>query len=200
MRLALAFGAALLAAGTALNAQTDKAAKKPQPSARELHAKAAKTCDAIRRKAPADPMKGDPGRTEASYRDCMQREMCARAKDKKGCQERVAAALARQEKAQKACSSAKSKGIPAHEDCMRRELCAGAKDPARCETRTRAIRTCEPLESKTDAYRDCMRRELCTQAADPARCQETARAREACRGKKGDEMRACIQEQRGKKK
>ena len=67
MRLALLLGAALLAAGPALHAQSgDKAAKKPQPSAREVQAKAARTCEAIKRRAPADPMKGDPGKTEAA--------------------------------------------------------------------------------------------------------------------------------------
>ena len=201
MRLALLFGAALLAAGTALHAQTgDRAAKKQQPSAADLQAKAAKTCEAIKRKAPADPMKGDPGRTEAAYRDCMQREMCARAKDKAACNARVAKGLETEDKARRACAGSKGKE-PAYGECMRRARCAGAGDPARCETRARALENCAVLKDKgSDAYRDCMRRETCTQAADPARCQENAKAREACKSKKGDELRACIREQRGKKK
>jgi hypothetical protein len=51
-----------------------------------------------------------------------------------------------------------------------------------------------------------MQREFCAQTADPAKCEAGAKQRsaqrekirEACKGKTGDELRACIREQRGK--
>jgi hypothetical protein len=50
-----------------------------------------------------------------------------------------------------------------------------------------------------------MRKELCAQSKDPAKCEAQAKewmakrdkAREACKGKTGDEQRACMREQMG---
>jgi hypothetical protein len=55
--------------------------------------------------------------------------------------------------------------------------------------------------------RDCMRREMCAQSKDPAKCEAMAKQgaerraqiRAACKDKKGDELKSCIREQRGKK-
>jgi hypothetical protein len=52
-----------------------------------------------------------------------------------------------------------------------------------------------------------MRRELCAQTKDPAQCEARAKeamakrekAREACKGKQGDDLRACMREQLGRK-
>ena len=51
-----------------------------------------------------------------------------------------------------------------------------------------------------------MRREMCAQSADPAKCEARAKeasairaqVREACKDKKGEELRACVREQREK--
>jgi hypothetical protein len=51
-----------------------------------------------------------------------------------------------------------------------------------------------------------MRREMCAQTKDPAKCEAQAKeamarrdkVREACKGKQGEELRACIKEHRGK--
>jgi hypothetical protein len=50
-----------------------------------------------------------------------------------------------------------------------------------------------------------MRKELCAQSKDPAQCEAQAKewmakrdqAHEACKGKTGDEQRACLREQMG---
>ena len=51
-----------------------------------------------------------------------------------------------------------------------------------------------------------MQREFCAQTADPAKCEAQAKARtaqrekirEACKGKTGEELKACVRDQRGK--
>ena len=149
-------------------------------------------------------MKADPARSEAAYRECVQRQICARSKDKKGCAERIAQGFAREDKARSACAATKSKGGTAHEDCMRRQLCASAKDPKRCVTHGKAAEVCEVLRKNNDAFRDCMRRETCKQTADPAGCEarakQAAARHDACKSRTGEEYRACLREQRGKKK
>jgi hypothetical protein len=196
MKLALLLGAALLCAGTALNAQTaDKPAAKKPPTVAERVARAEKACEAAKKRME----KADFAKAQVTYRDCMQRELCAREKDKAACNERVARGFATEDKARRACAGSKGKE-PAYGECMRRERCAEAKDPARCETRARALENCAVLKDKGDAYRDCMRRETCTQAADPARCEERSKARAACKSKKAEELRSCVQEQLSKKK
>lgn len=88
----------------------------------------------------------------------------------------------------------------------------GAK-PAQSEARkarkamhAKAAKACEATKGKGSEHRDCMRREVCAQTQDPAKCEARAKEamakrdkiREACKGKEGDERRACIKEQRGK--
>jgi hypothetical protein len=120
MRLALLIGTVLCAASTAVCAQgDDKAAQREK--LRAAHQKAVKACE---------------GKAGEERRACLQREMCAQAKDPKACEERFAKAKAAHAKAAKACEPAKGKGAE-HRDCMRRELCAQTKDPAQCEARAK---------------------------------------------------------------
>ena len=55
---------------------------------------------------------------------------CSKAKDPKGCEERVAKMREAREKAQKACEG---KTGTERRDCMEKAFCAEAKDPAKCE-------------------------------------------------------------------
>jgi hypothetical protein len=59
---------------------------------------------------------------------------CSKAKDPKGCEERLAKAKAAREKATKACEGKKG---DEGRDCMRREMCAQSKDPGKCEARVK---------------------------------------------------------------
>jgi len=152
MRLSLVIGTALLAASTALYAQgDDKAARRQQ--LHDAHAKALKACE---------------GKADNERRACIQREVCAQAKDPKACQERYAKAAAAKAARDKAAKACEGKQGTERGDCMRRETCAQAKDPAQCEARIK----------EAAAKRD--------------------KIREACKDKKGDEHRACIRTERGK--
>jgi hypothetical protein len=148
MRLALTLGAALLAASTALYAQTE--AKGDNQAARrqemkDAHQKAMKACE---------------GKQGDERRSCLQTEMCRSAKDPKACQERIAKARDSAAKARKACE-----GKPDGErrDCMRRELCAQSKDPAKCEAaakeaqakRQKIQEACK--DKKGEDYRACVK-------------------------------------------
>jgi hypothetical protein len=146
MKFALSIGAALLAASTALHAQTgDKEQDARRQQAREAHAKALKACE---------------GTKDEARRACLQREICAQAKDAKACQERFAKGRESHGKARKACE-----GKQGNErgDCMRRELCAQAKEPAKCEAhakemaaaREKAREACK--DKPADERRACMR-------------------------------------------
>ena len=89
MRFPVLMGAALLAAATALHAQTDdKSARREQM--KEAHQKAAKACE------------GAQGAERAA---CMQRELCAQSKDPKACNERIAKGKESFAKARKACEA-----------------------------------------------------------------------------------------------
>jgi hypothetical protein len=147
MRLSLLIGTVLLAASTGLYAQVeDKAARRQQ--LKQAHEKAIKACE---------------GKQGEERRACLQREMCAQAKDPKACEERFAKAKAAHAKAAKACE-----GRPDNErrDCMRRELCAQTKDPAKCEAhakegmakREKAREACK--DKQGDERRACMREQL----------------------------------------
>lgn len=147
MRLPLFLGAALFAASTVLYAQVDdKAARRQQ--LKDAHQKAVKACE---------------GKQGEERRACLQREMCAQAKDPKACEERFAKAKQAHAKARQACE-----GRPAGErrDCMRRELCAQTKDPAQCEARAKeamakrekARAACKDKEG--DELRACMREQF----------------------------------------
>jgi hypothetical protein len=146
MKLALSIGAALLAASTALYAQSaDKEKEARRQQMREAHAKALKACE---------------GAKDAERRACLQREICAQAKDPKACQERFAKGKETYGKARKACE-----GKQGNErgDCMRREVCAQAKEPAKCEAqakemavaREKAREACK--DKPADERRACMR-------------------------------------------
>jgi hypothetical protein len=174
MRLALSVGAALLAAATALHAQTDeKAARGAAAKDKDARVRAAKTCEPTRPKGPT------------AYRDCVQRERCKATKDPKDCLERYAKANVAHDKAAGACAGEKSKGEAPYQACMRKELCASHPSPMRCEMRAKAVHTCEPLKTKGGAYGDCMARELCAQSDNKPRCEERARA--AARKAQGEE-------------
>jgi len=75
------------------------------------------------------------------------------------------------------------------------------------EMQAKAAKACEAAKGKEAEYRECMQRELCAQTKDPAKChaqikqavERRDKAREACKDMKGDERRACLQEQRAKK-
>jgi hypothetical protein len=147
MRFSVLIGAALLAATTALHAQTDdKSARRQQM--KEAHQKAAKACE------------GAKGEERSA---CMQRELCAQSKDPKACNERVTKGKESFAKARKACE-AKPEGE--RRDCMRRELCAQSKDPAKCEAqakeamaaRDKAREACK--DKPADERRACMREQL----------------------------------------
>jgi hypothetical protein len=139
MRLSLFIGAALFAASTALYAQVDR------QQAKDARAKALKACE---------------GKQGEERRACLQREMCAQAKDPKACEERFAKAKAAHAKAAKACEG---KQAGERRDCMRRELCAQTQDPAKCEARAKeamarhekARAACK--DKKGDELRACMR-------------------------------------------
>jgi hypothetical protein len=179
MRLALSVGAALLAAATALHAQTDeKAARGAATKEKDARARAAKTCEPTRPKGPT------------AYRECVQRERCKGAQDAKDCLERYAKANAAHDKAAGACAGEKSKGEAPYQACLRKELCASHANPLRCETRAKAVHICEPLRTKGGAYGDCMARELCAQSENKPRCEERAKSA----------ARKAQQEERGKKK
>jgi Spy/CpxP family protein refolding chaperone len=57
---------------------------------------------------------------------------CSRAKDPKGCEERMAKMREAREKARKACEG---KSGEERRDCMEQSFCAEMKDPAQCEAR-----------------------------------------------------------------
>ena len=85
---------------------------------------------------------------------------CSKAKDPKGCEERVAKAKAAHEKARKACEG---KSGEEGRDCMRHEMCAQAKDPAKCEAQVkeaaaRRARIREACKDKTgEELKSCVR-------------------------------------------
>jgi len=147
MKFPLLMGAALLAASTGLYAQTDDKAARRQ-ALKDAHSKALKACE---------------GTKDEARRACLQREMCAQAKDPKACHERIAKGKDTVAKARQACD-----GKPQSErsDCMRRELCAQSKDPARCEAhakeatamREKAREACK--DKPADERRACMREQL----------------------------------------
>jgi len=112
--------AATLAASTAL-------AQAPAPESKDATRKEQREkIHAARQKAAAacKSAKGD------EHRDCMQREMCAQAKDPAKCNERVARIRDAHKKAQETCKSAQP---DKHRECMQHEMCAQAKDPVKCE-------------------------------------------------------------------
>ena len=154
MRLALSIGAALLAASTALHAQTDDKAARRQ-AAKDAHQKALKACE---------------GKADGERRACLQREMCAQAADPKACHERFSKADAAKAARAKAAKTCEGKQGAERSDCMRRETCAQAKDPAQCEARVKeavakrekAREACK--DRPADEHRACMREQFGTKS------------------------------------
>ena len=110
---------------------------------------------------------------------------------KKERQERREKMRAAHQEAMKACES--KQGAERHK-CMTTNMCAKAPNPKECEARA-ANRHAKMKERHAKG---------CAEAKDPAKCEAERKARrekmrEACKGKQGDELRACIREQRGKK-
>jgi hypothetical protein len=152
MRLSFVIGTVLLAGSALANAQADDRAARRQQF-HEAHQKALKACE---------------GKAENERRACVQREVCAQAKDPKTCQERYAKADAAKAARARAAKACEGKEGAERSDCMRRETCAQANDPAQCEARIKeAIAKREKI-------------------------------REACKDRKGDEYRACIRAERGR--
>ena len=110
-------------------------AQAPQPGAppqkRALSAEQKQKVHEARRKA-TEACKVERGN---AHRECMQREMCAQAKDPAKCNERVAKLRDVHKKAEETCKSAQP---DKHRDCMQHEMCAQAKDPVKCEARAKA--------------------------------------------------------------
>ena len=105
MRLALSIGAALLAASTALYAQTaDKEKDARRQQMRDAHAKARKACE---------------GKQGNERGDCMRRELCAQAKDPAGCEKHAKEMAVAREKAREAC---KDQPADQRRACMREQL------------------------------------------------------------------------------
>jgi hypothetical protein len=97
----------------------DAARKEQREKVRAAHQKAAEACK---------DTKGD------AHRDCMQREMCAQAKEPAKCNERVSKMRDAHQKAAETCKSAQP---DKHRDCMRHEMCAQATDPVKCEAQAK---------------------------------------------------------------
>lgn len=90
----------------------------------------------------------------------MRRFDCSKAKDPKGCEERVAKMREARDKARKACEG---KAGDERRDCMEKSFCAESKDPAKCEAnlKQRAERRQQMREAckdkKGDELKSCIR-------------------------------------------
>lgn len=123
MRLSLLIGTALVAASTFAHAQAPqgdapkarhfdcsqakdpKACEERRAQVRDMHAKAAKACEASKGK-------------DAEYRGCMQREWCAQTADPTKCEAQAKARSAQREKIREACKDKTGEELRA---CIRRE-------------------------------------------------------------------------------
>ena len=136
---------------------------------------------------------------------------CSRANDPKACEERRDKMKAMQAQAEKECAG--RQGMEQRE-CMMKQMCAQAPDPKRCEERAARMKdnaksAAAACQGRPGAEHDeCMAQEFCSQEKDSARCEAEAKARlarrekmekmrEACKDKSGEELKACIREQRG---
>jgi hypothetical protein len=94
---------------------------------------------------------------------------CSRAKDPKGCEERMAKMREARDKARAACEG---KAGDERRDCMEKSFCAQAKDPGKCEAnlKERAERRREVREAckgkKGDELRACMKEYRSSHRAD----------------------------------
>jgi Spy/CpxP family protein refolding chaperone len=103
----------------------------------------------------AQAPKSDEGKAPAA-----RRFDCSKAKDPKGCEERVAKMREARDKARKACEG---KSGDERRECMEKSFCSEAKDPAKCEAslKERAERRREVREAckdkKGDELKACVR-------------------------------------------
>ena len=160
-----------------------------------------------------------PGAEKARPRG--ERFECSKAPDPKACEERRQKGRDAYAKANQACEG---KQGDERRSCLRTNLCAQAPDPAACRARgaEHEKRQAERRQSMEKAHdsckgkpgdeaRACMRASLCAQAPDPVACkarsdeqekryaerrQAMEKAREDCKGKQGDEMKACMRAHR----
>ena len=88
--------------------------------------------------------------------------------------------------------------------------CSKAADPKTCEDRQSKVRGAvkkaeEQCKGKAGPeHRACMRENVCAQAKDPAQCKARAEKfgeyMKACEGRKDDELRKCMRDERAKHK
>lgn len=103
----------------------------------------------------AQAPKADEGKAPAA-----RRFDCSKAKDPKGCEERMTKMREVRDKARKACEG---KSGDARRECMEKSFCAESSDPAKCEAslKQRAERRREMREAckdkKGDELRSCLR-------------------------------------------
>ena len=102
MKLPVLIGTALVAASGFAFAQAPQGDER-KAKAREMHAKAAKACEASKDK-------------REEYRECMRRELCAQTKDPAKCEAQAKEAMARRDKIREAC---KDKQGDARRACIR---------------------------------------------------------------------------------
>ena len=135
---------------------------------------------------------------------------CSKAKDPKGCEERVVKLKAAQARADKACEG--KQGVERRE-CMVKAMCAQGKDPMACEERAAKAKSahrdaraaCQGRQGSE--HEQCMLKQTCADSKDPAKCEAVGnerlarreRIREACKDKRGEDLKACIREQRSQK-
>ena len=99
---------------------------------------------------------------------------CSKASDPKACEERHAKMRDAFRKAEESC---KGKEGPDRRSCMAEQMCSQAKDPGKC--RDRAAK-----HSGRSAKRDEFREQV----------------KQACAGKKDDELRKCVRDERAKRR
>ena len=91
--------------------------------------------------------------------------------------------------------------------------CSKAKDPKACEERVAKAKGMHrdaraACEGKTGAeHQDCMVKQMCAESRDAAKCEAAGKERiarrekirEACKDKRGEDLKACIRDNRSPK-
>ena len=127
---------------------------------------------AARRPRPARP---DPTRRQGRRQaPAMKMRDCSQAPDPKACEERRSKMRDAFKKAEDSC---KGKEGPDRRSCMRDQMCAQAKDPGKC--RERAEKHGERHAKGAEHRKEMMK---------------------ACEGKKDDELRKCVRDERAKRR
>jgi hypothetical protein len=104
---------------------------------------------------------------------------------------------------------------------MKARDCSQAPDPKACEERRSKMRDAHKMAEESckgkvgPDRRACMSEQMCAQAPDPGRCRERAAKQgerhakraehrkemmKACEGKKDDELRKCVRDERAKRR